>query len=140
MILERSAIHVPDNFEVLAARSVNRGMKMFSFTGEMSSILVHRYLPRFVASYMPNLVQLTIEPEAAKGFSGLKLWQMADFALMPSLQRLSVPLSVHDCGNNMPAVVYTLFKFQCLKFLTLSWGFLNSNESNMIKLVNMTEF
>lgn len=127
---------MPANYKVLAERSVNTGMKIFSFTPATNSIDL--CLPRFVASYMPNLVQLVIEPDAALVFHGLELCQMADLAAMPALERVSVPLSVRDCRNNMPAVSCLLANMQCLKYLGLTWACLSRDELSKVYL--MTNF
>ena len=56
--LERSPVHVPDNYEIIDRRYVSSSLLRFYYLGEMSSLLVHNYMTRGIAIYMPNLVEL----------------------------------------------------------------------------------
>ena len=58
--LERSPVHVPDNYEVIDRRFVSSSLQRFYYLGEMSSLLVHNYMTTGIAIYMPNLVELEV--------------------------------------------------------------------------------
>ena len=58
--LERSPVHVPDNYEIIDRRYVSSSLLRFYYLGEMSSLLVHNYMTRGIAIYMPNLVELEV--------------------------------------------------------------------------------
>ncbi len=62
--LERTSIHVPDNYEVIFAPSVSQCLRVFRFVGDMTSLLMNEFMTRGVAHYMPSLVELELQPES----------------------------------------------------------------------------
>ena len=60
LTLEKSPVHVPDNYEVTDRRFVSTSLRRFHYLGEMSSLLVHDYMTRGIARYMPNLSELEV--------------------------------------------------------------------------------
>ncbi len=63
--LEKTSIHVPDNYEVIHKQCVNSRVRVFRFLGDMTSLLMNEYLTRGVAHYMPGLRELEVQPESA---------------------------------------------------------------------------
>jgi len=122
LILEKTPVHVPDVYDVIDSSYVSRSLKKFYFVGEMSSLLVHDFLPRGIAYYMPELVELEVQPQTVMGYGGLFPLQVKELSRLKKLQRLSVPLSIRECIMNMPEVVYVLREFDSLRNLILSWG------------------
>merc|ERR1719342_1666115 len=104
LVLEKSPVHVPDNYEVIDPSYVSRSLTRFSYLGEMSSLLVHNFMMRGIAHYMPALIELEVQPQAVLGYSGLTPNQVVELSRLKELQRLSVPLSIREC------------------IMTLSWG------------------
>ncbi len=62
--MEKTCIHVPDNYEVIETGAVNRNLKIFRFLGDMTSLLMNSFMTRGVAYYMPSLVELELQPES----------------------------------------------------------------------------
>ena len=60
LILEKSPVHVPDNYEVIDPSYVSDSLTRFSYLGEMSSLLVHNFMMRGIAHYMPALIELEV--------------------------------------------------------------------------------
>merc|ERR1712115_412008 len=84
-------------------------------------------MTRGIAVYMPNLVELEIQPQTVLGYAGLTPQQVRELARLQDLQRLALPLSVRSCEMNLPEMVYVLKEFLSLRFLTLSWGLLHDS-------------
>ena len=139
--LERSPVHVPDNYEVLrfaimytvfyksvvqviVQSCVARSLRKFSYLGEMSSLLVHDFMMRGIAHYMPGLIELEVQPSTVLGYCGLRPDQLLELARLPNLSRLSVPLSIREFEMNLPQAIFVLREFPSLRHLTLSWGLL----------------
>ena len=57
LVLEKSPVHVPDNYEVIDPSYISRSLTRFSYLGEMSSLLVHNFMMRGIAHYMPALLE-----------------------------------------------------------------------------------
>lgn len=122
LILEKTRVHVPDVYDVIDSSYVSHSLKKFYFVGEMRSLLVHGFLTRGIAFYMPELVELEVQPQTVYGYGGLLPSQVKELGRLKKLQRLSVPLSIRECIMNMPEVVYVLREFDSLRHLILSWG------------------
>ena len=60
LVLEKSPVHVPDNYEVVDPSYVSDSLTRFSYLGEMSSLLVHNFMMRGIAHYMPALIELEV--------------------------------------------------------------------------------
>ena len=60
LVLEKSPVHVPDNYEVIDPSYVSSSLTRFSYLGEMSSLLVHNFMMRGIAHYMPALIELEV--------------------------------------------------------------------------------
>jgi len=122
LVLEKSPVHVPDNYEMIDPDYVSASLTRFSYLGEMSSLLVHNFMMRGIAHYMPALIELEVQPQAVLGYSGLTPDQVVELSRLTRLQRLSVPLSIRECIMNLPQIIFVLREFPALRFLTLSWG------------------
>jgi len=122
LVLERSPVHVPDNYDVISRAHVSATLTRFYYLGEMSSLLVHEFMLRGIAAYMPQLRELEVQPQTAMGYGGLRPDQMLELAALPHLARLSLPLSIKECIMNLPQVIMVLREFPSLRHLTLSWG------------------
>lgn len=122
LVLEKTPVHVPDVYDVIDTSYVSYSLKKFCFVGEMSSLLVHDFLTRGIAFYMPELIELEVQPQTVTGYGGLFPCQVKELSRLKKLERLSVPLSIRECIMNMPEVVYVLREFDSLRFLILSWG------------------
>jgi len=122
LLLEKTPIHVPDNYDVVDPTYVSASLKKFYFLGEMSSLLVHDFLTRGISCYMPELVELEVQPQTVMGYGGLRPSQVRELNQLKKLRRLSLPLSIRECIMNMPEVIYVLREFPSLRFLILSWG------------------
>ena len=72
LLLEKTPIHVPDNYDVVDPTYVSASLKKFYFLGEMSSLLVHDFLTRGISCYMPELVELEVQPQTVMGYGGLR--------------------------------------------------------------------
>ena len=70
--LERSPVHVPDNYEVIDRRFVSSSLQRFYYLGEMSSLLVHNYMTTGIAIYMPHLVELEVRNIKREIFSRIQ--------------------------------------------------------------------
>merc|ERR1712029_681188 len=44
LTLEKSPVHVPDNYEVIDPTYISHSLQKFYYLGEMSSLLVHNYM------------------------------------------------------------------------------------------------
>jgi len=122
LTLEKSPVHVPDNYEVIDPTYISHSLQKFYYLGEMSSLLVHNYMMKGIGHYMPSLKELEVQPQAVLGYHGLTPDQVIELASLKKLTRLSVPLSIRDCINNLPQIIFVLREFASLRFLTLSWG------------------
>jgi len=136
LILEKSPVHIPDNYEVIDPSYVSTSLTRFSYLGEMSSLLVHNFMMRGIAHYMPSLIELEVQPQAVLGYSGLSPDQVVELSRLQRLERLSVPLSIRECIMNLPQMIFVLREFPALRFLTLSWGL--SHESYDISRSKIT--
>ena len=58
--LSREAMDIPDNYEVIDPSYVSTSLTRFSYLGEMSSLLVHNFMMRGIAHYMPSLIELEV--------------------------------------------------------------------------------
>jgi len=136
--LLNTAVHVPDNQEIVAKEAVNECVRVFHFVGEMHSLLVNDFLTKCVATYMPFLENLELQPEFAIGYPGMAAPQVKELAKMPRLEKLSLPLSIRDFECNMPLLIFLLRDFQCLRHLTLAWSrWTNSYDASNRQIVNM---
>jgi len=122
LVLERSPVHVPDNYEVVDPSYVSHTLKRFYYLGEMSSLLVHDFMMRGISHYMPALTELEVQPHTVLGYGGLRPDQVRELSSLQHLQKLSLPLSIRECINNMPLIIFVLREFPSLRYLTLSWG------------------
>ena len=71
LVLEKTPVHVPDVYDVIDTSYVSYSLKKFCFVGEMSSLLVHDFLTRGIAFYMPELIELEVQPQTVTGYGGL---------------------------------------------------------------------
>ena len=122
LTLEKCPVHVPDNYEVVDASYISHSLVKFYFLGEMASLLVHNFMMKGIATYMPKLKELEVQPQTVIGYCGLTPDQVLQLAVLRNLQKLSVPLSMRECFNNMPQIIFVLREFPSLRYLTLSWG------------------
>jgi len=122
LVLEQSPVHVPDNYEVISTAHISHTLTRFYYLGEMSSLLVHDFMMRGIAAYMPALRELEVQPKTVMGYVGLRPDQMRELACLQYLERLSLPLSIKECISNLPEVIFVLRDFPSLRHLTLSWG------------------
>lgn len=126
--LDQTFIHVPEDYSYENPQFVSRSLRSFSFIGDMSSsLLLLNNLTKCIGLYMPNLVQLELEPESAHGFRGLTLKQIRDLWPLKELSKLSLPFSMEDCVMNMPQTIFILREFQNLRHFILAWGWAGSD-------------
>ncbi len=64
MHLERTSVHVPDNYEVISRPNVNHNVRVFRFLGDMTSLLMNEFMTKGVSHYMPGLKELELQPES----------------------------------------------------------------------------
>ena len=64
LTLEKSPVHVPDNYEVIDPTYISHSLQKFYYLGEMSSLLVHNYMMKGIGHYMPSLKELEVQPQA----------------------------------------------------------------------------
>jgi len=122
LVLERSPVHVPDNYEVVDPRFVSHTLRRFYYLGEMSSLLVHDFMMRGISHYMPALRELEVQPQTVLGYCGLRPDQVMELSTLQHLEKLSLPFSIRECINNLPLIIFVLREFPSLRYLTLSWG------------------
>ena len=60
LVLEKSPMHVPDNYEIIDPSYVSTSLTRFSYLGEMSSLLIHNFMMRGISHYMPALIELEV--------------------------------------------------------------------------------
>ena len=60
--LEKCPVHVPDNYETIDTNYISTNLIKFHFLGEMSSLLVHNFMMKGIAHYMPSLIELEVIP------------------------------------------------------------------------------
>jgi len=122
LVLERSPVHVPDNYDVVDPGFISRSLKRFYYLGEMSSLLVHDFMMRGISHYMPALIELEVQPQTVLGYGGLRPDQVMELSNLLHLEKLSLPFSIRECINNLPLIIFVLRDFPSLRYLTLSWG------------------
>ena len=61
-----------DKYDAVDQTYVSASLKKFYFLGEMSSLLVHDFLTRGISCYMPELVELEVQPQTVMGYGGLR--------------------------------------------------------------------
>jgi hypothetical protein len=94
--LSKTAMHVPDNHDVVVRDSIHPNLLAFRFVGDMSSLIFNAYLTRSVATYMPNLQELILQPESAVGYPGMAPEELHELTRLKLLQRLCIALSVSE--------------------------------------------
>jgi len=117
----RTPVFVPDSMWV-NTDFIHKSLKSFHLLDELSSLTQQPHLVSVIATYMPALEELEIQPQTILGYTGLHPNQMRKLGQLANLKRLSIPLSVKECTSNMPAVIYVLKEFKALRNLILSWG------------------
>jgi len=122
LVLEKSPVHVPDNYDVVDPGFVSHSLKRFYYLGEMSSLLVHDFMMRGISHYMPALTELEVQPQTVLGYGGLRPDQVMELSNLLHLEKLSLPFSIRECINNLPLIIFVLREFPSLRYLTLSWG------------------
>ena len=60
LVLEKCPVHVPDNYDVVDHSFISHTLVKFHFLGEMASLLVHNFMMKGVATYMPQLLELEV--------------------------------------------------------------------------------
>jgi len=122
LILEKTPIHVPNDFEAVREEYKQRTLGKVHLNVELSSLTFHQHLTSIIASYMPELEELELMPKNVREFTGFTLDQVLKLSRLKKLKRLAIPFSTADCTSNMPATIYTLKEFEALENLVLSWG------------------
>lgn len=142
LILERTSVTVPQDYEVIEAASVCQNLKAFAFVDSLTSVATSRRLTSFILHYMPNLERLELQPETTFTFSGLKPRELEKLAGLLKLTRLSVALSLKAYIMNLPEIIFILRKFPQLRYLVISWGKAHSvfNEIGNKRMTSMTHW
>lgn len=123
--LVKTRMYLPNVHQHFDKAIVHTTIRKFSHLSDFISLLWNPLMTQVISLYMPNLVELEIQPENATDFEGFHLNRLLDLTSMPNLVRLSIPLSLDSCIMNMPELVVFLARFQVLKSLVLSWGLMN---------------
>ena len=67
------------------------------------------HISRNVANFMPNLVELRLQPSTQSyRFPGLLPKAVHELTIMKYIRHLSIPLAIHAFMMNMPEMVYVL--------------------------------
>ena len=108
--------------QVINSECVSHKLTKFSFTTNVYAMeLVRGNLTKCIAAYMPNIVEVAIQPENSIGFKGFSKEQLADLDGLKKLERLSLSLSLNEISGDLFPLVLILKEFQCLRYLNMSW-------------------